>query len=50
MAKNNSEVPIAVRDTIERMLKRSQTKILFPVIIPSLQRGRMRFYGIAKAS
>lgn len=32
MAKNNSEVPIAVRDTIERMLKRSQTKILFPVI------------------
>lgn len=32
MSKNNSKIPKAVSDTIERMLKRSQTKILFPVI------------------
>lgn len=32
MNKNNSKIPTAVNDAIERMLKRSQTKILFPVI------------------
>src|SRR3989338_200242 len=32
MSKNNSKIPVAVKDAIERMLKRSQTKILFPVI------------------
>lgn len=32
MSKNNSTIPTVVNDTIERMLKRSQTKILFPVI------------------
>jgi len=32
MSKNNSEIPTTVKNTIERMLKRSQTKILFPVI------------------
>ena len=32
MDKNNSKIPVEVKDTIERMLKRSQTKILFPII------------------
>lgn len=32
MIKNYSKIPAMVKDTIERMLKRSQTKILFPVI------------------
>lgn len=32
MNKVNSKIPISVKNTIERMLKRSQTKILFPVI------------------
>jgi len=32
MSKNNSKILVAVKDAIERMLKRSQTKILFPVI------------------
>lgn len=32
MNKNNSKIPTVVNDAIERMLKRSQTKILFPVI------------------
>lgn len=32
MSKNNSKIPVAVKDAIERMFKRSQTKILFPVI------------------
>ena len=32
MSKNDSKIPTVVSDTIERMLKRSQTKILFPVI------------------
>ena len=32
MSKNNSKIPVAVKDAIERMLNRSQTKILFPVI------------------
>ena len=32
MSKNNSKIPVAVKDAIERMLKRSQTKILFPII------------------
>jgi len=32
MSKNNSKIPTTVKDTIERMLKRSQTKVLFPVI------------------
>lgn len=32
MKNNNSQIPEAVSETIERMLKRSQTKILFPVI------------------
>src|SRR3989344_4070248 len=31
MIKNNSKIPVIVKNTIERMLKRSQTKILFPV-------------------
>lgn len=32
MSKNNSKIPIEIKETIERMLKRSQTKILFPII------------------
>jgi len=32
MNKNNNKIPTEVKDTIERMFKRSQTKILFPVI------------------
>ena len=32
MIKNNSKIPTVVENTIERMLKRSQTKILLPVI------------------
>jgi len=32
MNKNNSKVPTGVKETIEHMLRRSQTKILFPVI------------------
>lgn len=32
MNKNDSKIPTAVKNAIERMLRRSQTKILFPVI------------------
>jgi len=39
MNKNNSEIPASVKDTIELMLKRSQTKVLFPVITLGLVRS-----------
>ena len=42
MKKNNSKIPVAVKDAIERMLKRSQTKILFPVITLGIIKAFLR--------
>jgi len=39
MSKNNPKIPAVVSNTIERMLKRSQTKILFPVITLGIVRA-----------
>lgn len=40
--KNNNSIPTTIRNTIEKMLERSQTKILFPVITLGLVRAFLK--------